>query len=438
MMRHIAVFFKKLVSSHDKKVLLENFLSLSFLQIANNLLPLITFPYLVRVLGPAKFGLIAFAQAFIQYFVLLTDYGFSLSATREISINRHDNKAVCHIFSSVMAVKFIFMLLSLFVVIASIYLIPKFQDNRLLYIFTFGLVLGNLLFPTWFFQGMERMRYITIFNVIGKIVFTMAVFIFIKTQEDFIYVPLIASIGIIVTGITGLWTVFTKFKVKFSVPGVKEIKDRLEEGWHIFISKIAVSLYTNTNTFLLGLLTNNVIVGYYSAAEKMIDAVKQLLLPFVNTIYPYMGKLSSYSKDRAVSFARKALILMGSGTAVMALLIIIFAGNIVSLLLGSQYTASVQVLRILSLLPFLVTLSNIFGVQIMLNFGFKKAFSRITISAAVLNILLALILIPSYKQIGISFCPIITEVFIGISMYYYLKRKRVLTLKFILNGRTAL
>ena len=143
---------KNLLNSPTKKRLIENFCSLSILQVLDYFLPLITLPYLVRILGPEKFGLIAFAQSLIVYFLVLTNYGFNLSATREISINREKEEKVSEIFSSVMIIKFLFGVLSFVILILMLFFIPKFGSNWLIYIFSFGIILGNILFPVWFFQ----------------------------------------------------------------------------------------------------------------------------------------------------------------------------------------------------------------------------------------------------------------------------------------------
>ncbi len=425
-MEFIKDTFQKFLFSKKKNILIENFLSLSFLQIMDYVLPIITLPYLVRVLGPEKYGLIAFAKAFIQYFVILTDYGFNLSATREISIYRENKNKISEIFSSVMSIKFCFMLISFIILIGLILSIPKIKSHWLIYIFTFGSVLGQSLFPIWFFQGMEKMKYITLSNIVSKIIFTVSIFIFVKKIQDYIYVPLITSLGFLVTGIIGLWIIYKNFEIKFIVPNFKQISYQLKEGWYVFISTMSITLYTNSNTFILGLFTNNAVVGYYVAAEKIITVIQRILHPFSQTIYPYISKLVVQSKQKALNFTKKILIFIGIISFAISLFILIFARPIINIILGRQFQQSIIVLQILSFLPFIISLSNILGIQIMLTFNFKKAFSRILISAGIINIILALLLTPCYKYIGISISVLVTEIFVTASMFFYLYHKKLL------------
>jgi len=422
---------KRLTNTEDKRRLLSNFMSLSVLQGANYVLPLITLPYLVRVLGPEKYGLIAFAQAFIQYFNILTDYGFNLSATREISIHRDNAQKVSEIFSSVMIIKFCLLVLSFVIMNILVFSFWKFRQDWLIYYLTFGMVVGQLLFPVWFFQGMEKMKYITFLNITSRLIFTFAIFVFIRQTSDYIYVPLLNLFGYLVAGALALRIVFRGFKVGFKVPSYSSLIHQLKEGWYIFISTMAISLYTVSNTFILGIFTNNTIVGYYSGAEKIIKAVQGVLSPISQTIYPHISKLASESKDQALRFIRKMTFLVGGGSFVLSLIVFIFADTIVRILLGSQYLESIAVLRILSFLPFIIGLSNIFGVQTMLAFDLKKGFSNILISASIINIILAFILVPIYKHIGISFAVIISETFVTSSMFLFLQNKGIK----ILEGR---
>ena len=300
-------YWKNVFTGSDtRKRLTENFLSLSVLQALNYLLPLITLPYLVRVLGPEKYGLISFAQAFIGYFVILTDYGFNLSATREISINRENEEKVSEIFSSVMIIKFLLGILSFFILGLILLFIPKFKNDWIIYLFTFGTVLGNILFPVWFFQGMENMKWITILNVIARGIFTVLIFVFVHKESDYLNVAIINSLGSIIAGIISLIIVFKNFKVKFIFPKLESIKHQLKEGWHIFIAQVAISGYTYSRTFAVGLFTNNTITGYYAIAEKLMNVIQTFPLGSITqSLYPRISKIYTENKQKAINLMKR-------------------------------------------------------------------------------------------------------------------------------------
>lgn len=402
---------------------MSNFISLSGVRVAGFIFPLITLPYLVRVLGPEKYGLVCFAQALALYFVIFTDYGFNLSATREISINRNDIKKVSSIFWSVLSIKFILLLLS-FAVFAAITLsFEKFSQDKNVYFYAFGVVLGQVLFPLWFFQGMEKMKYIAGLNILTKMIFTVAIFIFIRQEDDYAWLPLLYSLGFVISGSLGLWIAIHYFKIRFIIPSKAEIFNQFKEGWHVFVSTIAISLYTTSNTFILGIFTNNTIVGYYSAADKIIKAVLQVLLyPLSQTMYPHVGNLAQQSKANALQFIRKVMKIVISGTFVLSAGLFIFAEPLCNIVLGKEYVSSIIVLRILAFIPFAVALSNAFGVQIMLNFDLKKHFTNILIIAGCFNIIICVVLVLLYGLIGVSSAVLITEVLITVVMFWDLKR----------------
>lgn len=423
-------FAKKISNNKDYKRITKNIFSLFGLQGLNYLLPLITFPYLTRVLSPENYGLIAFSTAFIGYFQILTDYGFNLSATREISINRENEKDISKIFSSVMVTKFLLMILSFTIMTLIVLCFEKFRSDWLLYFFTFGLVIGNLLMPSWFFQGMEKMKYISILNIGILLIYTALIFIFIRVPSDYIYVPFINSIGTITIGIIALMIIHKDFNVKFCIPKVKDIKYQLKEGWHVFISTIAISLYTISNTFILGFFASPAIVGYFSVANSIIKMGSNLLGPISQSIYPHISSLATKSKKETLHFIKKTTVLIGVFSFIISILIFLLAKYIIFILAGGQYNKSILLIQIMAFLPFIIGLSNMFGVQTMLTFNYKKAFSRIIIIASAVNIFLAIILAPLFKDVGISVAVVITETLVTIAMFLYLKSKGINLLEF--------
>lgn len=346
--------------------------------------------------------------------MIITDYGFNLSAARKISIFREDKERVSGIFSSVIFIKFSFMLISFLVLVGLVLAIPKFSSERIVYFFAFGVVVGNVLSPVWFFQGMERMKYITILNLLARIIFTVLIFLIIKKQADYLYVPLIGSLGYIVAGFLSLLIVFKLFKITIRIPSLTSVIVELRDGWHIFISTVAISLYTVSNTFVLGLFTNNIIVGYYNAADKLIKAVQGLFSPVSQTIYPYISKLAVESKERALHFIRMTTIFVGGVALFVSLVIFIFADPIVRIMLGEQYQESIIILKILAFLPFVIFITNMFGAQLLLPFNIKYLFTLSVIIPSVLHITLLIFIAPMYKAIGVAMLVVFTELAIVI------------------------
>ena len=274
----------------DKSKLLSNFMSLSSLQIVNMVLPLVTLPYLIRVLSPENFGLVMFAQAFSLYFMILVDYGFSFSATRSISLNRDNRDKITEIFSVVMQIKIIFILISLIVMLLIINNFDRFYINKELYYLSFIYIIGQALFPVWYFQGHEDMKYVTYLNIIAKVIFTIFIFIFVQGPDDYLYVPLLNGSGFLVAAMLSLWIITKKYNENFKFYNYRVMLFYFKDSSDFFLSRVSVSIYTSSNAFLLGLFTNNLTVGYYSIAEKLYMALRSLYSPISTALYPYISK----------------------------------------------------------------------------------------------------------------------------------------------------
>lgn len=412
---------KHFVNTEDKKRIISNFGSLSILQVVNYILPLITLPYLVRVIGVEYFGLLAFASAVIGYFQIVTDYGFNLTATREISIFRESRSKISEIFSAVMMIKIILLFLGFILMSIIVFNIRKFSQNWEIYILTYGTIIGQVLFPIWFFQGMERMKHITYLNVLAKSIFTITIFILVKEPDDYFFVPILNSIGFIIVGIFSLIIIKKQFNVFFIFQPIRIVLYYLRDGWHIFLSNFATSLYTMSTVILLGVFTNNLIVGYYSGAEKIISALKGLITPVSQTLFPYISRKASISKLIALKNIRKILSFVGFGMLSISVILLLFSKYLILIILGNDYLNSLIVFRILAIIPFLVTLDTMFGTLTMIVFNRNKQYSRIILSAGLLNIILACVLIPFFQHIGAAISVLFVEIYITVNMFFYIQ-----------------
>lgn len=393
----------------ERGVVMKNAAFLSLLQIISYLLPIIIVPYLFRVLGPDKFGLIAFAQAFTQFFVILTDYGFNISATREISLCGDETSKISRIFSSVMTVKAALVLLSLILLAVALLFLPRFRDDPLLYILNFGTVIGIALFPSWFFQGKEKMSHITIINILGGLIMAPLIFIFVKSPQDYLLVPLINSCSFLITGILGQYIVSCRFAISFQLQGYDKFLRQLASGWNIFISIAAINAYTSMRIVILGLLSNNSLTGFYSMAENIANAFQTFpLASFSQAIFPRLNKIFQSNKARAFEIMLRAQQISVLTALICLPSAFISAESIVKLVCGNIFEETVVSLRILLISVFFVC-ANAFRVQFLLVCGKTNIYSRIHVGMASLGLPLLIILISCFSFRGAAAATVVIE-----------------------------
>ncbi len=412
----------KIIITEEKKRLVSNMFTLFILQCINYILPLLTIPYLVRILGIEYFGLLAFATATIAYCLLITDYGFNLSATRQISINRENTRLINEIFSAVITIKSILLIFTLIAICICIFSFRKFNSHWQVYLFTFGTVIGQAILPTWLFQGLERIKTITYLNIGAKICLTISIFLFIKEKDDYLLVPLFTSLSSIITGIYALYLVYKKFDVKYYLPNLNSIRYQILEGWHIFFSTLAVSLYTISTTFVIGLCTNNIAVGYFSAADKIIQAIKGVYSAVSQSIFPFISKKLYHNKHIGNILIKKLMYTVGIIMLMISLLVFLFAAKIIHILYSDQFFDSIICLKIMAFLPLVIALSNILGVQWLLSLGLYKKFSRTLQIAAIAHLCYIFPLINYFSVIGASIAIFITELLVLLILLYQYKK----------------
>ena len=406
-----------------KNKLLSNIISLFTLKGAEYIISFITLPYLLRVLGPEKFGAVTFAQVIINYCVLLTDYGFNLTAPRDIANAEEEERP--RQFSAILGAKAILFVCVMSLGIPLLILFGHTLDIGLLFC-TLPLLVGNVLFPIWYFQGIQVMKFITLFNLIARSISVVSIFLFVQEQNDYRLAAFLQSITPTLAGIISLAALYYKSPHIFCLPSWISIKNKLYNGWDIFISTLFINLYTNSNIFILGILTNDTVVGYYAAANKLIVAVKGLLSPISNAIFPHIAVLFKKSKKNAISFLCKVLHYIGVISFVISAIVFVFAEPIVYLVMGKAYGESIRILQIISFLPFIIGLSNIFGIQTMVAFGMQCIFSRILMWSAALNFILIFPMIIWLQAIGLAITVVLVELFVTITMYITLRKNNIM------------
>ncbi len=378
------------------RVLLQNFLSLSVLQAANYLLPLIILPYLVRMIGVEKLGLIVFAQAVIQYFNIITDYGFHLSATRDIAANRNDTNRIAVIFSSVMAIKTVLLVAGFGILLLMVSLFDRFSSDATVYLLTYGTVLGNYLYPIWFFQGIERMKYITVLSILGRVIYIILLLIFVHQESDYIIVPLLNSIGMVAAGILSMAIAIAKFRVKLRLPPLTAIWDNFKRSSQFFLSRVAASADSSFNTVILGLFTSNEMVGYFAAAEKLFVAMRNAFMPLVQALYPYMANRTN------VPLFKKVFYVSIAAAVVLSVLMLLLSDVVIGLIFGAGFELSSKILRLFSLgVPFMMA-SILLGYPFLAALGHESYANYSVAIWSVAHLVLISLLIPIISPIVVA------------------------------------
>ena len=410
----------------DHGRIIENFFSLSVLNGISFLFPLITIPYLTRVLGVEKFGLWSFAFAIIQYFIIFTSFGFAYSATQQISVNQTNRRKISDIFSAVITVKLMISVLCWFVLMALILFTDQFRRDYLIFIYSFGMVIGDALVPVWLFQGMEKMKFITIVNFASKLVFTVLIFVFVRSEADLLIVPIFNTLGFLIAGIISFVIAYRIFKLKLVWPKLSEIKIQMKEAWPIFVSTFSINLYRYANVPLLGFLTNMTMVGYYASAEKVIKGVQSLITPLSDALFPYMSRrFAADSAGQNVGFlyrlGKKYFVVLTAISAVFLL----FAKPIVTVFLGHKFVDSIPDIQIMSFVVLFGGMNYFLGIIGLVNMGYKKKFMVFVAITGLISIINLVWLIYYFADQGASASMLISEMLLFIMLAVFVfKLKR--------------
>lgn len=390
-------------------ILRKNIVSLFILQGANYILPLITIPYLIRMLGPGNFGQLAFAQAFIQYLVITTNYSFDLSATRAVALARDDQHELSRLFSSVTIIKLSFMLLGYLFMMLLIAIFPVFNNDWALYSIVYLTVVGNALFPVWLYQGVERMRHIAAITIITRSLMVLAIFLFINDKSDIILAAAFLSGGMLLSGFIALIYVPQIVTIKLCWPGLNRLRKDISDGSHIFAAMLSGSLYNNSNIFILGLVASPAVVGYFAAADKLIKAVQGIIQPVSQAVYPHIAALISKSKENALTFIGKLLRITGASMLGISIILFIFSAPLSNLLFGEKFSSSIELIEIMAAVPFLIGLNTVFGAQFLVQFNLGRLLSISSILPALIHITVLYFIAISWGASGVAALMVFTE-----------------------------
>lgn len=331
-------------------------------------LAFVTYPYLIKVLGAEFYGLVIFAHVISSYFIIFIDFGFRLSATKEISINKDNKSKLSEIISSVIQIKILLWILSLAILMGMIYFLEKFNEHFLLFLFSFGICFDELLFPLWYFQGTEKMKYITIINLITRSIFLVLIFLLVKHQSDYVLVPLLNSVGALMGGVFGLYILFCKEKIKFKWQPFKKMKYYINESLPLFGSAAIMSIKDRFNVIFIGYFLGMTDVAIYDLGVKIMSVFMYPIGVVNEAIYPKVAREKNMG-----------LMLNASKLMFLALLlgILLLQPVLPPLIeyLGFEIDSAILPTRILLIAPLIMSFSHTLGPNCLIVFGKYKLFT---------------------------------------------------------------
>ena len=392
---------------------LKNVVWLGSIQAAQYILPFVTVPYLTRTLGPAGYGTMIYALSIAGLLTVFCDYGFAWTATQAISTHRNDRVEVRRIFIAVMATKlliFICCVAAYLVLIAATYHLRQRWD---VYVIALSSTLGNVLFPVWLFQGLERMALLAVLSLSGRVVSTFAIFLLVRGPDDVRLAILLQSIAVLVAGLPALYLSWTWTEGIVVRPTIRDIAKQLRDASSVFVSSLSINLYTTAQTVIVGSLGGALSAGYYGVSDKCLAAAKAGFGVLGQAALPRVAYLAAHDPEEGLHFIRRLLSSVPIGLS-SSIAMYFFADKIVAILFGPAFVKNVTpLIKVLSPIPVILNLSVCFASLFMFNYGFRRQWSQMILLACGVSLVALAILhmiVPIEMAAAIS--SLVTETFI--------------------------
>ena len=396
------------------KTLYKNIVSLGVLQVANYLIPFLVLPIISRILGASLFGSVSYAQNIITYLTLLINYGFEYSATRQISIAREDKAKTDAIFWSVIAAKGMLLILSFAILAVLPFCMERVACDPKLYIYTALANIGIVFFPTWYLQGVQQMDKMAWANFFTKLLGAVLVLSLVREASAYRLYPLLMSASSILIGIGAMIYVIRHFGISRPVLSRQTLREVMQAGAPIFLNNVFVALYTTANMTILGMYAADDVIGYFSGAfsgaQRLIQALNMVVvMPVSMAVFPEISRRFAQSKAQGAKFLKQVLLLAGAAAAVVSLITFLCAPLMIRIMYGAGFAPSIELLKWLSPIPFLVMIATLLTVQGLYGMGLQRWAPWVGVILAVCCVGLNLWLLPLIGVKGVCISWIAAE-----------------------------
>lgn len=405
---NIVAKYKDILKRHS--VLFGNFTYISILQIFVMISPLITYPYLVRVLGTEQYGWVITAQIVVSYCSILIDFGFKRISARHISIHRDNKEKLSEIMSAIFTMQIILWVLCLIVYLIILGSITTYRQHFWLFLFSYGLTLNELLFPQYFFQGIEKMKYITIVNILMRIISIALIFVCVNDSMDYVRVPVLYTIGYFAGGVLSLYVIYGREKLKYRWPSFSSMKYYFKDASLVFYTDVICTVKDKLNYILLGSMVRVSDVVIYDLGSKFMNVVSKPATIVATVLFPKMAK------DRDFMIFKKILVILVITTVFVVLILNLFLPQVVHFFIDEDI--NLLPIRIYLIAPILVGASSFISSNLILALGYTKyVLSSIIFTTIIYLILLAYMYFMGYLTTVTAFVALAVLSYLGELIY---------------------
>lgn len=393
------------------------------LAISQVLFPLITFPYLARTLGPSHVGVINFAESFAKYFILLAALGIPIYGVREVAKIAKDKAVLSKTFVEIFLINLIGTCLLALVFFLLIQYIPKLYVEKELFYWALGYFVLQVFQLEWFFTGMNQFKFIAIRSFIIRFLFIAAVFIFIRGQQDYVHYFMMQLWLTVFLAVMNFKKLNELLDLKIIAFKKLELKKHLKPMALLFLTIFTISVYFSLDTILLGFLADNQSVGYYASALKLNRLFIAVLSAISVAMFPNL--VSLYHQGHKAIFVEKieqCTYLAMSISIPLVLGIILCAPELIQLLLGTHFERTILPLQITAPLIFIISLSGIFGFQVLSAVGKDRAIFIAALIGMLISIITAIAWVPLYKEVGAAYTILLTELSVAVAFFLFAKK----------------
>ncbi len=398
---------KKLLSLISNK----QFLNLSiygFGQGFNLVTPLLIIPYIISICGEENFGKASVGMALSFFLMVFIDYGSDIVGVREISINRDNHQNLQKILFSTYYSKFLLLICVIFIAIIGFITIPFFKTEKTLFILGTTMLIGQFLNPTWFLQGIENVKWITISNIISKLIYVICIFLFIKKENDYVLINLFWGIGMIVANGFFVILIIKKHNFKFIKFQFLQLISFLKRDFKMFTSQVFVSIQMYSPVILISFFGNNLIAGQFKIVEQVIVIFKTYILLFFNFVFPKICYLLETNPKKAIFNWKLFNVVNFLFVLISMFFVYLFSYDIVSYFNPTNRYFLSRLLEIAVFYPILIAISIPLK-QLVLGWNHKRFYINTTTITVILNLIAIILLIPKYKVYGVFYSMIISE-----------------------------